>query len=185
MMSFSLYVHTGVTYNIMRSLLNCSVGLSSELKSSAFPCLFSCTWVLLLGPGPLTSIDIRKGCLLVIMQRIIFFHFPNVWNSLRKKKNEFFSITQFLIIISVNLFSCCCFLVAKSYPALLWPHELQPTRLLCPWNFPGKSTGVGDHFLLQRIFPTQGSNPHLLHWQVDSLPGNPLIFLLLLFFFFF
>ena len=102
----------------------------------------------------------------------------------KKKKNEFFSITQFLIIISVNLFSCCCFLVAKSYPALLWPHELQPTRLLCPWNFPGKSTGVGDHFLLQRIFPTQGSNPHLLHWQVDSLPGNSLIFLLLLFFFF-
>ncbi|MGE2757601.1 hypothetical protein, partial [Escherichia coli] len=43
-------------------------------------------------------------------------------------------------------------------------------RLLCPWDFPGKNTGVGCHFLLQGIFPTQGSNPHLLHWQVDSLP---------------
>ena len=32
-----------------------------------------------------------------------------------------------------------------------------------PWDFPGKSTGVGCHFLLQRIFPTQGSNPGLLH----------------------
>ena len=32
-----------------------------------------------------------------------------------------------------------------------------------PWNFPGKSTGVGCHFLLQGIFPTQGSNPGLLH----------------------
>ena len=32
------------------------------------------------------------------------------------------------------------------------------TRLLCPWNFPGKSTGVGCHFLLQGIFLTQGSN---------------------------
>ena len=31
----------------------------------------------------------------------------------------------------------------------LWPHGLQPTRLLCPWDFPGKSTGVGCHFLLQ------------------------------------
>ena len=31
------------------------------------------------------------------------------------------------------------------------------------WDFPGKSTGVGCHFLLQRIFPTQGSNPGLLH----------------------
>jgi len=30
-------------------------------------------------------------------------------------------------------------------------------------------TGVGGHSLLQRIFPTQGSNPCLLHWQVDSL----------------
>ena len=37
------------------------------------------------------------------------------------------------------------------------------TMLLCPWNFPGKSTRVGCHFLLQRIFPTQGSNPGLLY----------------------
>ena len=40
---------------------------------------------------------------------------------------------------------------------------LQPTRLLCPWDFPGKNTGVGCHFLLQGIFPTQGSNSGLLH----------------------
>ena len=49
--------------------------------------------------------------------------------------------------------------------------------LLCSWDFPGKNTGVGCHFLLQGIFLTQGSNPHLLHllyWQVDSLPpGKP------------
>ena len=42
-------------------------------------------------------------------------------------------------------------------------------RLLCPWDSPGKNTGVDCHSLLQRIFPTQGSNPHLLHWQGDSL----------------
>ena len=35
--------------------------------------------------------------------------------------------------------------------------------LLCPWDAPGKSTGVGFSFLLQRIFLTQGSNPGLLH----------------------
>ena len=35
--------------------------------------------------------------------------------------------------------------------------------LLCPWDFPGKSTGVGCHFLLQRIFLTQGSNLGLAH----------------------
>ena len=37
------------------------------------------------------------------------------------------------------------------------------TRLFCPWNYPGKNTGVGCHFLLQGTFLTQGSNPHLLH----------------------
>ena len=42
------------------------------------------------------------------------------------------------------------------------PHGLQPTRLLRPWGSPGKNTGVGCHFLLQGIFPAQGSNLHLL-----------------------
>ena len=40
---------------------------------------------------------------------------------------------------------------------------MDSTRLLHPWNFPDKSTGVGCHFLLQGIFPTQGSNLGLLH----------------------
>ena len=52
----------------------------------------------------------------------------------------------------------------------LRPHGLQPSRPLCPWDSPGKNAGVGCHFLLQGIFPTQGSNPRLLHWQADSLP---------------
>ena len=52
--------------------------------------------------------------------------------------------------------------VAWSCPTLR-PHGLLPTRLLRPWNFPGKNTGVGHHFLLQGIFPTQGSNTGLLH----------------------
>ena len=58
-------------------------------------------------------------------------------------------------------------------------HGLYPTRLLCPWEFPGKNTGVGRHFLLQGIFPTQGSNTGLLFCkrspalQADSLPTEP------------
>ena len=43
----------------------------------------------------------------------------------------------------------------------LWPCGLWPTRLLCPWDSPGKNTGVACHALLQEIFPTQGLNPHL------------------------
>ena len=42
------------------------------------------------------------------------------------------------------------------------PHKMQPAKLLCPWHSPGKNIGVGCHFLLQGIFPTQGSNPYLL-----------------------
>ena len=40
----------------------------------------------------------------------------------------------------------------------LWPHGLHS-----PWNSPGQNTGVGSRSLLQGIFPTQGSNPGLLH----------------------
>ena len=53
--------------------------------------------------------------------------------------------------------------------------------LLCPWNFPGKNTGVGCHFLLQRIFLTQGLKLELFPlfpWEVVSLPlghlGSPI-----------
>ena len=45
----------------------------------------------------------------------------------------------------------------------LQPHGLQAARLLCLWNSPGKYPGVSCHFLLQGIFPTQGSNTRLLH----------------------
>ena len=37
------------------------------------------------------------------------------------------------------------------------------TGFLSPWNSPGRNTGVGSHSLLRGIFPTQRSNPDLLH----------------------
>ena len=60
----------------------------------------------------------------------------------------------------------------------LQSHGLQPIRLLCPWDFSGKDTGVVCHFLLQGIFPTKGLNPGLLHcrqilYQLSS-QGSPL-----------
>ena len=55
-----------------------------------------------------------------------------------------------------------------------WPHGLYS-----PWNSPGQSTGEGSLFLLQGIFPTQGSNPGLPHcrWILYQLShkGNPRI----------
>ena len=79
-------------------------------------------------------------------------------------------------------FECAC-VHAKSLrfcPTLCDPMNCSlATRLICLWNFLGKNTGVGCWFLLQGIFPTQGSNLHLLHWQADSLPlvppGKPII----------
>ena len=51
---------------------------------------------------------------------------------------------------------------------------LEPVTLLCPWDSPGKNTGVGCHFLLQGIFPNQGLNLLcFLHWQLGSLPLTP------------
>ena len=51
-----------------------------------------------------------------------------------------------------------------------------PTGILCPWDSPGKNTGVGCHAFHQGLSPTQGSNQHLLcllHWKSDSLPLAP------------
>ena len=69
----------------------------------------------------------------------------------------------------------------------LQPHGLWPSRLFCPWDSPGKNTGVGCHSVPQGIFLTQGLNPRLLcllHWQAGSLPlahlGSPPCVLLLL-----
>ena len=52
----------------------------------------------------------------------------------------------------------------------LRPHGLQPARLLCPWDFTGNNTGVGCHFLLQGMFPTQGSNPGPPHCRQMRYP---------------
>ena len=59
------------------------------------------------------------------------------------------------------------------YQTLLHPDGLLPTRLLCPWDFPGKNTEVGCHFLLQGTSLTQGLSLCLLYWQVDSFPLSP------------
>ena len=66
---------------------------------------------------------------------------------------------------------CVCS-VAQSCLTLCDPMDYSLPGSSVHGNSPGKDTGVHCHFLLQRIFPTQGSNPHLLHllpWQVDSL----------------
>ena len=67
------------------------------------------------------------------------------------------------INVSCRMCVCMCMHACSVVPYSLQPYGLQPTRLLCPWNFPVKNTGVGSHSLLQGIFPTQGSNLDLPH----------------------
>ena len=74
---------------------------------------------------------------------------------------------------SFSLYSGCM----RAQSCLFETTWIAACRLLGPWNFPGKNTGVSCRFLLQGIL-TQGSNPRLLcllHWQADSLPPNHLI----------
>ena len=86
------------------------------------------------------------------------------------KENEAFS-SHF------SLYTCYVPPISRSVVTdSLWPHWLWTTRYLCPWNSPGKNTGVGCHSLLQ-IFPIQGSNPGIeprspTLWA-DSLPSKP------------
>ena len=69
----------------------------------------------------------------------------------------------------VFMYVCVCSVVSDS----LQPYGLQTSRLLLSLEFFSKNTGMGCHFLLQGIFPTQGSNLRLLRRQSDSLPLAP------------
>ena len=74
----------------------------------------------------------------------------------------FYWFTTFLFsAFSSHLALGVCMLSRPVVSNCLQPHALQPTRL-CPWDFPGKNTGVGCHFLSRGIFLTQESNLYLL-----------------------
>ena len=75
-----------------------------------------------------------------------------------------------LIMEKIQIYFTYCCWAANISDSFVTPWTVVP-RLLCPWDFPGKNTGVGCNFLLQGIFPTQGLNPGLLscrqilyHW---------------------
>ena len=83
---------------------------------------------------------------------------------------EIYSLSKFqvyntlLLVIVTILYVVGGGLTANACSTLvtLWTTTARP---LCPWNFPGKHPGVGCHFFLQGIFPTQGLNLHLLHFR--------------------
>ena len=59
------------------------------------------------------------------------------------------------VCVSVSVCVCLCLCVSRLVMSnSLQPHGLEPARLPCPWNSPGRNTGVDCHSLLQRNFPT-------------------------------
>ena len=76
-------------------------------------------------------------------------------------------------ILRMHVVVCVCSVMSR----LLQPPWT--ARLSCSWDFPGKNTGVGCHFLCQRTLPTQGSNLYLLrvvggcHQPAPALPPTP------------
>ena len=80
------------------------------------------------------------------------------------------------IIRNAWLWVCACVLSDFSCVRLCDPMDCSPPCSSVHGDSPGKNTGVGCHLLLQGIFPTWGSNPHLLcllPWQAGSLPLAP------------
>ena len=77
-------------------------------------------------------------------------------------------VQQIASVMHIHMSACML-----SHVCLILTPWTVATRFLCPWNFPGKNTGMGCHLLLQNIFLTQELNLCLLcllHWQADSLP---------------
>ena len=93
---------------------------------------------------------------------------------LRNFKNKMPFNIKYYLIYALHFITLKCIKILLqisadllSHAQLFVLHGLQPTRLLSPWNSPGKTTGVGCHSLLQWIFRTQGLNLSALH--ADSL----------------
>ena len=80
----------------------------------------------------------------------------------RKEQRAALQNTRYRCFHREILSDFCCLLLfrARLYPLFRDPmdYHLPGSSVACPWNFPSKNTGVGCHFLLQGIFPTQGSN---------------------------
>ena len=89
---------------------------------------------------------------------------------------KIFLYSKSLLVIYFKYCLLFCCLVA-GHVQLLRAHGA--SRLLSLWDSSAKNTRVNCHFFLQEIFPTQGLNPHFLHWQTDSLllshQGSPIL----------
>ena len=97
-----------------------------------------------------------------------------IW--IETEQNESGNLKPSLVLTCCCCCCCCCCVTSVVSNSVL-PHRRQPTRLCCPWDSPGKNTGVGCHFLLQcRKVKTESEVaqkcPTLSDPMVCSLPGS-------------
>ena len=102
-----------------------------------------------------------KACALNLYPAFLSLWYPKCLNS------------SFYLVDAIIFFS-----IVSVFPTESDSDSLQPHGLYSPWNSPGQNTGVGSLFLLQGIFPAQGSNWGLLHcrqilYQL-SYQGSPI-----------
>ena len=100
------------------------------------------------------------------IKRIIYIHHDQVE-----------LMQSWFLHLKICVMCVCLCAVCSVVSDSLWSHG-SPPGFSVHGIFLGKTTGVSNHFLLQGIFLAQGSNPHLLHWWVNSLPlshlGSPI-----------
>ena len=99
-----------------------------------------------------------------------------VFSNTTVQKHQFFG-AQLSLWPNSHIHTCCCCWVASVVSDSVWPHRRQPTRLPCPWDSPGKNTGVGCHFLLQCVKVKSESEvaqscPTRSNTMDCSLPGS-------------
>ena len=141
----------------------------------------SCVW-LFVTPRTVVHGILQAG----ILEWVIFPFFRNLPNPGIEPRSPSLQVDSFpaepqgspvlKVTVCFRLLSFSCSVISDS----LETHGLEPTRLLCPRDFPGKNTGVGCHFLLQgsrpnpRIEPESPASPALTgSFFTTELPGKP------------
>ena len=105
-----------------------------------------------------------------------------VWIHIKKTVHFLYiNIYTYTACVCVCMCVCVCAWMYSVMCNSLQAHGLQPTKLLCPWNFPGKNTGVGSLFLFQGIFFNPGIQPRSPvspagRFFTTEPPGNKSIF---------
>ena len=119
-----------------------------------------------------------QNIILIYKNSVVFLYTLNKQFKMKQKTVSYIIPSQRIKHLWINLtkeVKICTVkvkvLVTQSCLTLCKP--LWPGKLFCPWSSPGKNTGVGCHFLLQGIFPTQKLNPGLMHCRQTLLSEPP------------